>query len=138
MADTADLRRIVGALPDATYDEDSSTCLVGGKQFGWTWRERVHPKKTKVPRPDVMVVRVDGEDDKQALLAAHPDTLFTEPHYDGYPMVLVRLPAVGADQLGELLTDSYRLTVDRLTAAGRARPRGSVGRRSGRTSRPGR
>ena len=136
MAERDDVRRIVAGLPGATYDEDSGTCLVEGTQFGWVWRERVHPKKTKVPRPDVMVVRVDGEDDKLALLAAHPDTLFTEPHYDGYPMVLVRLPEVGADQLRELLTDSYRLTVDRVTAAARARPRGPAGRRSGRTSHP--
>ena len=57
MAAPDDLRRIVAGLPDATYDEESSTCLVGGAQFGWTRRERVHPKKTKVPRPDVMVVR---------------------------------------------------------------------------------
>ena len=129
MAVRDDLRRIVAGLPDATYDEDSSTCRVGDAEFGWPWRERVHPKKTKVPRPDVMVVRVDGEGDKQALLAAHPEALFTETHYNGYPMVLVRLPAVGADQLEELLTDSYRLTMDRQRARRgrrrrRARPAG--------------
>jgi hypothetical protein len=128
MATPDDLRRIVAGLADATYDEDSSTCLVGGAEFGWTWRERVHPKKTKVRRPDVMVVRVDGEGDKQALLAAHPEALFTESHYDGYPMVLVRLPVVDADRLEELLTDSYRLTVDRQrtrrTRGRRPRPAG--------------
>ncbi len=127
MADRDDLRRIVSGLPGATYDEESSRCMVEGSQFGWTWRERVHPKKTKVPRPDVLVVRVDGEEDKQALLAAHPDTVFTEPHYDGYPMVLVRLPEVGVEQLGELLTDSYRLTLDR-QRSGRGGRRGG-GRR---------
>ena len=124
MAEPEDVRRIVAGLPGATYDEDGPTCRVEGRQFGWTWRERVHPKRTKVPRPDVMVVSVDGEDDKRALLAAHPDTLFTEPHYDGYPMVLVRLPVVGVDQLTELLTDSYRLTLDRQRSGRAGRWRG--------------
>ena len=124
MAERDDVRRIVAGLPGATYDEDSAACLVEGKKFGWVWRERVHPKRTKVPRPDVMVVAVDGEDDKQALLAAHPDTLFTEPHYDGYAMVLVRLPAAGVELLGELLTDSHRLVRDRLRAGRGRRPRG--------------
>jgi len=124
MAERDDVRRIVAGLPGATYDEDTAACLVEGAKFGWVWRERVHPKRTKVRRPDVMVVKVDGEDDKQALLAAHPDTLFTEPHYDGSAMVLVRLPTAGVELLGELLTDSHRLVLNRRRAGRGRRSRG--------------
>ena len=128
MADLDDVRRIAGELADSTYDEDSATCQVEGTQYAWRWRERLHPKKTKVPRPDVLVVRVDGEDDKQALIAANPGTLFTEPHYDGYPMVLVRVPEIGVAQLTELLDDSRRLTQE-WTRSRPARRRGGGSRR---------
>jgi hypothetical protein len=34
---------------------------------------------------------------------------FTEPHYDGYPAILVRLAAIDPVELEELLTDAWRL-----------------------------
>jgi hypothetical protein len=58
--------------------------------------------------PEALVVWVDSEDDKEALLAADPDVFFTTPHYDGHPIVLVRLDAVGEDEARELIVDSWR------------------------------
>ena len=55
----------------------------------------------------VIVVLVDL-DEKEALLQAEPDVFFTTPHYDGYPAMLVRLPAISDDELGEILTESWR------------------------------
>jgi hypothetical protein len=37
-----------------------------------------------------------------------PDAFFTEPHYDGYPAILVRLPAIDLGLLGVILTDAWR------------------------------
>jgi hypothetical protein len=108
VADIDDLRRIALALPGATEEPGDPHFLVGGKQFVWTWRERVHPKRTKVPRPDVLVVRVADLEEKQALIASDPEAFFTEPHYDGYKAVLVRLPVVGVESLTEVVTDSWR------------------------------
>ena len=34
--------------------------------------------------------------------------MFTEPHYDGYKAVLVRLAEVGDDDLAEMVTDAWR------------------------------
>jgi hypothetical protein len=42
------------------------------------------------------------------LLAADAAKFFTEPHYNGFPVVLVRLPAIGAGELAELITDAWR------------------------------
>jgi len=109
MAELADLRRIALALPAAVESPGEPHFTVRGKQFVHTWRERVHPKKTKVPRPDVLVVQVPDLTDKEALIAERPDVFFTEPHYDGYRMVLVRLREVDVDTLAEVVTDSYRL-----------------------------
>jgi len=58
---------------------------------------------------DVLVVWVEDEGEKEALIAAAPATFFTTPHYDGHPMVLVRFDAVDVDELTELLTDSWRI-----------------------------
>jgi hypothetical protein len=58
---------------------------------------------------DVLAVWVDDVGEKEALVAAEPDKFFTTSHYDGYPMVLVRFGAVEADELAELLTDSWRI-----------------------------
>ena len=108
MAEPDDLRRIALALPEAEQTPGDPHFTVRGKQFVWTWRERVHPKKTKLPRPDVLAVRVPDLPDKSALIASDPHAFFTEPHYDGYAVVLVRLPVVGVDALTEVVTDSYR------------------------------
>lgn len=115
MADRDDLRRVALALPDAVEEPGDPLYTVGGKQFVWTWRERVHPKKTKVPRPDVLVLRVPDLADKEALVAGDPETFFTEPHYDGYPMVLVRLPLADPHVLAEMVADSYRLTAAKVS-----------------------
>jgi len=51
---------------------------------------------------------VAGQGEKAMLLASDPDKFFTEPHYNGFPAVLVRLPAIGEDELRELITDAWR------------------------------
>ena len=56
----------------------------------------------------VIAVRVAGQADKDALLALDEAIFFTEPHYDGYPAVLVRLPAIDAGLLRAVLTDAWR------------------------------
>lgn len=108
MADQQDVRRITLALPEAVEAADHFGFAVRGKQFAWAWHERVTPGKPRVSRPDVLAVRVAGQAEKEMLLAASPETFFTEPHYNGFPAVLVRLPAVGLDELRELLTDAWR------------------------------
>jgi hypothetical protein len=58
---------------------------------------------------DVLVLWCAEEGEKHALIASEPDKFFTIPHYDGYPMVLVRFGAIDVDELTELLTESWRL-----------------------------
>ncbi len=118
MATHDDVRRIALSLPE-THEADGHfgfSVARGSARKGivWAWNERVEPKGPRVPRHDVIVVRVDGPADKAALLAADGEKFFTEPHYDGYPAVLVRLGAVSVDELEELITEAW------LTRASRA------------------
>lgn len=55
----------------------------------------------------MLAVRVGGLEEKEALLAAEPEALFTIPHFDGYPGLLVRLDAVERDRLAEIIADAW-------------------------------
>ena len=65
--------------------------------------------------PDAVVVRCDL-DEKPFLLEARPDLVFTTPHYDGYPYVLVRLEAP-LEEARELVIDSWLLVAPKKLAA---------------------
>ena len=86
------------------------------KGFAWAWNERIEPKKPRVPNPQVLAVRVASLAEKEELLTADPDKFFTEPHYNGFPAVLVRLPAIDVDELAELITDAWRCQAPRALA----------------------
>ena len=104
------------ALPEA-QEEAGFSFTVGGTGFVWPWMERLHPKKARVPNPDVIGVRVANELEKQALLSLDTEVFFTEPHYDGYPAVLVRLPAIDLGLLEQVLTDAWRCRAPKKLAA---------------------
>lgn len=145
MATQADVRRLAMALPGAIEAREGFAFSVvnKGKEkgFAWVWQERVEPKKPRVPQPRVLAVRVANEMEKAALLSADPDKFFTEPHYNGFPAVLVRLPEVRVAELRQLLAEAWRCQAppgavaafDGATAPAR-RPRSPArpARRSGR------
>jgi hypothetical protein len=113
VADQGDARRIALSLPSVTEDESGLRFFVNGKQFAWPWMERIDPRRARVANPDVLALRVANELEKQSLLALDPNTFFTEPHYDGYPAVLVRLAAIDLDLLARILTDAWRTKAPR-------------------------
>jgi|SRR5579862_1386126 hypothetical protein len=112
MASLGDLRRIALSLPATgeAADRVAFSVLNRGKEKGiaWVWNERVDPKKPRVPRPDVIVVRVANLEEKEVLLASDTTKFFTESHYNGYPAVLVRLAEIDVDELEELIVDAWR------------------------------
>ena len=117
MADQEDVRRIALALPDTSEADDRFAFSVRHKDkqkgFVWAWNERVEPKKPRVPRPDVVAIRVLDQVDKEALLASDERKFFTEPHYNGFPAVLVRLPLIRVAELEELIVDAWRCQAPR-------------------------
>lgn len=117
MATPEDVRRIALALPDTSEADGhfAFSVLNRGRQKGfvWVWMERVHPKKARVPNPEVVAVRVADGLEKELILRSDEEKFFTEPHYDGFPAVLVRLAALGADELDELVTNAWRYQAPR-------------------------
>jgi hypothetical protein len=114
MARPSDVVRIASSLPGAVRGGSEERLAfeveVKGKRKGfvWSWLERVHPKKGRVPNLGVLAVRVRDAAEKAALLAGDPDVFFTEPHYNGYPAVLVRLAKVRVPQLRLLIESAWR------------------------------
>jgi len=96
-----DVRRIALALPGA-YEHASHggqpSFRTKPRMFAWIRDE-----------PEALVVWVESEEDKHALIESEPRKFFTTPHYDGYPMVLVHLKTVGVKEATELITESWRL-----------------------------
>jgi hypothetical protein len=120
VADQADVRRIALALPETTEGTDRFAFSVRNREkekgFVWVWMERVAPKRPRRPNPEVVAVRVADQDEKELLLAAEPSKFFTEPHYNGYPAVLVRLPAIDVDELSALIREAWRCQAPRALA----------------------
>lgn len=112
MANLSDLQRIALSFPEVTQEEGRIAFAVlnkgKAKGFAWVWLERVDPKKARVPNPDVIAIRVRNNLEKEMLIEAEPTKFFTEPHYNGFPAILVRLAAVDADELEALLRNGWR------------------------------
>ena len=78
------------------------------KGFVWVWMERVTPKKPRVPNPGVIAARVANVGQRDLMISADPEKFFTEPHYSGFPAVLVRLEAVSVADLKVLIEEAWR------------------------------
>ena len=87
--------RIALALPEtAEIHRGTMTWRVRDKLF--VWERPLRPSDLRAlgeraPRGAILGVRVESLVAKEARLAAPPDVLFTTPHFDGYPAVLIRL-----------------------------------------------
>jgi len=118
MADQSDVRRLALALPETTEDANGFRFFVAGKQFAWAWMERPDPRRARVASRDAIAVSVAGELEKETLIEMDPRVFFTEPHYDGYPAILVRLREIDEPLLEKLLRDAWRLRAPRRLSAG--------------------
>lgn len=115
---TLDQVRAIGTtLPGSTEGTErfGFGVEVKGKQRGycWSWLERVDPKRARVVNERVLAVRVPGLAAKELLLNSDPRCLFTEPHYNGYPAVLVRLDAIDPAELEPLLVEAWKTVAPR-------------------------
>jgi len=118
MADAEDVRRLALSLPQVEeIDSDGFDFRVGGRGFVWSYPER-NPGQRRVIQTDIAVLYVGDEAEKQALLLGEPDLFFTTPAYDGWPLVMVRLAAVDAGRLAELVTDAWRMRADQSAKTG--------------------
>src|SRR5437868_6115821 len=110
MVDIPTVRRLALELPQVRDGSDERRLVfeVAGKGLAWSYNERVHPKKPRVPRLDRLAIRCPVET-KEMLIEAAPDRFFDDDHYRGFPALLVRLDAIDEDELRGLLQAAWRM-----------------------------
>ena len=138
MATQADVRRIALALPGTVQEPGRFAFALPVKDklrgYAWVWLERLAPKKARVPNPKVLAIRVANLGEKDLMLKADPERFFTEPHYNGYPAALLRLPTVRVPELRGLLRDAWSVAGGGSAPVGGRRGDQSRGRSARRAS----
>jgi hypothetical protein len=118
-----DVARLALALPETeettSYGHVAWSVKSGGKakSKGFVWERPLSKKDRKLLTeagdldlpPDEVILAAMVEDlaEKEAILAEHPGVVFTTPHFDGYPAVLVRLDRVDEPLLKEIVTSAW-------------------------------
>ena len=112
MATWNTVRRYALALPGALEETSygSAAWKVNKKLFVW---ERPLRKSAlaalgeTAPTGAILGVRTPDLEMKEALLLSAPQVVFTTPHFDGYPAVLVQLDKISAKSLKELIVEAW-------------------------------
>ena len=113
MATLDDVRRIALALPETTEKLmwGSPSWRVRDKLFVWERPLRKSDLEAlgdDAPQGEILGARVEDLLAKEALIADEP-AIFTTPHFEGYPAVLIELDKIGADVLEEIIVEAWLL-----------------------------
>ena len=107
-----EVRRIALELPETSerVSRDLRQWRVKDKLFVWERPLRKADLKAlgdDAPEGPILGAYVEHLVAKEALLADESGVFFTTPHFDGYAIVLVRLPGIGIEDLEEVVVEGW-------------------------------
>lgn len=111
-ASWADVSRIALALPGSSERRSGGLAQwrVADKLFVWERPLRksdLEALGARAPEGPILGVRVADLSVKEMALEGNPRALFTTPHFDGYPAVLVRLDRIVPRKLEDLIVEAW-------------------------------
>jgi hypothetical protein len=113
MVSIDEVARMVMEFPDVTTGTShrNGSWEVGGTAFAWQRPFRKADLRrfgaAPVPAGPILAVRVADLRAKEAVLGEGIRGVFTIPHFDNYPAVLVQLDAVARPVLQRLIADAW-------------------------------
>jgi hypothetical protein len=107
-----DVRKIALALPETSERESRGNCQWRVKDKLFVWERPLRQSDLKAlgddaPEGPILGAWVEHLVAKEALLANDEGVFFTTPHFDGYPIVLVRLDGISAEDLDEVIVEAW-------------------------------
>lgn len=118
-----DVARLALALPEATERPSYSATRswrVRDRAFAWErplGEADVAELGDAAPAGPVLGIRVPDVAARGDLIADSPGVYFTTSHFAGHPAVLVRLAAIGVDELAEVLDEAWACRAPRRLVA---------------------
>jgi hypothetical protein len=104
---------VASSLPGVTVGMKwrNRTWMVGDKGFAWqrplSKADLARYGEETPPQGEILAVRVESLDAKDALLAMAPPGFFTIPHFQGYPAVLIELRHARAKDVRAAILDAF-------------------------------
>jgi hypothetical protein len=114
-ATVADLRELAGSMPGVRIEhgpKGNDVYQVSRRSFVFfrTPRPDAFDPETGERYDDVVMLWVESEIEKEALIADETTPYFTTPHFDGHPSVLLRTSRIGEltrEELAEVVYDAW-------------------------------
>ncbi|MFI8565842.1 MmcQ/YjbR family DNA-binding protein [Rhodococcus sp. NPDC078407] len=106
---TAVIAELPGVTATSTYGRPGWS--VGKNVFAWVRPFSKADLKRfgdeTPPSGPILAVRTADLHEKEAILAAHPRSCFTIPHFDGFSAVLIDVDNAETDEVQELIVDGW-------------------------------
>jgi hypothetical protein len=121
--DLDDVSRIAARLPGSEEKPSGGglAWFVRRKPYAWEsmpWPSESERVRAIVASETCIGVTVASEDDKRALLQGWPEAILTSDTNRAAGKIIIRLAAIEADHLAELVTESWRTQAPRYLSRG--------------------
>lgn len=112
MATWDDVSRLALALPETAESTSYGNRAWKVRDISFVWARPMSKADLKRlggsgPEGPILAAYVDDLGEKEAVLAANPETMFTIEHFSGFPAVLILLERIEVEALEAAIIDAW-------------------------------